>query len=231
MGYKTQHFVSPSFTHEKLEPPFFKDVVDVFEDRMSHWLIIPAKELLKVRHGEVAAVALVTSYMEAIEIYMSGTDSKNRSREFFVRGFKRVFAGISGPEFMHEAVATSLYDLLRCGFAHEGMFRHGIYFSSVRPEAFTVTWPRRNGVFDPNGKLESAVVNPHRFVEGVEGHFREYIRQLRKVGDAEIKSKFKAAVDLKWHLNGKERHIGMTEEEFYRGLAAGCGAPHVERPL
>ncbi len=216
MQHRTQHFVSPSYTYEKLEPPFFKDIVDVFEDRMTHWLIVPAKELLKVQHGEVAAVALVTGYMEAIEIYISGTDSKRNSREFFVRGFKRVFASVSGPEFMHEAVAGSLYKLLRCGFAHDGMFRHGIYFSTVRPEAFTVTWPRKNGKFDPNGKLESAIVNPHRFVEGVEAHFREYIRQLRRFSDSEAKNKFKAAVDLKWHLSSEERHIGMTEEEFYR---------------
>lgn len=216
MRHKTLYFISPNFTHEKLEPPFFKDIVDVFEDRMRNWLIVPAKELFKVRHGEVAAIALATSYMEAIEIYMSGTDSKNRSREFFVRGFKRVFAGLSGPEFIHEAVATELYDLLRCGFAHEGMFRHGVYFSTVRPEALTITWPRRNGVFDPNGKLESVIVNSHRFVEGVEAHFRDYIRQLRSVGDSEIKVNFKAAVDLKWRLNDEERRIGMTEEDFYR---------------
>lgn len=216
MRHRTLHFISPSYTHDKLEPPFFKDIVDVFADRMTHWLILPSKELLKVRHGEVAAVALITSYMEAIEIYFSGADSKNRSREFFVRGFKRVFAGVSGPEFMHEAVATSLYDLLRCGFAHEGMFRHGIYFSTVRPEAFTVTWPRKNGLFDPNGSLESAIVNPQRFVEGVEAHFREYVCELRRLGDSDAKTKFKAAVELKWHLTGEQRNIGMTEEEFYR---------------
>lgn len=61
MRYRTQQFISPSFTHEKLEPPFFKDIVDVFEDRMTNWVIVPAKELLKVRHGGVAAVALVTT--------------------------------------------------------------------------------------------------------------------------------------------------------------------------
>ena len=28
-------------------PPFYKDVVDVFEDRMLNWLLLPAKDLLK----------------------------------------------------------------------------------------------------------------------------------------------------------------------------------------
>ena len=75
MRYKTLHFISPSYTYKKLEPPFFRDVVDVFEDRMLNWLIKPAQALLTVRHGEVAAVALVTNYFEGIEIYSSGKDS------------------------------------------------------------------------------------------------------------------------------------------------------------
>ena len=54
MRYQTKYFVSPSFTHEKLEPPFLRDVIDVFEDRMRHWLIAPAKQLLDVQHGDVA---------------------------------------------------------------------------------------------------------------------------------------------------------------------------------
>ena len=73
-------------------------------------------------------------------------------------------------------------------------------------------------MFDPNGKLESAVVNPGRFVAGVEAHFRDYVRELRRAGDSDAKSKFRAAVDLKWHLDGQERNIGMTEEEFYRAV-------------
>ena len=63
MTDETRHYLSPNFTHEKLEPPFYKDVVDVFEDRMLNWLLLPAKDLLKLRHGSVAAVALATNYI------------------------------------------------------------------------------------------------------------------------------------------------------------------------
>ena len=216
MRFKTLHFISPSFTHEKLEPPFFKDIVDVFEDRMLHWLILPAKELLKIRHGEVAAVALATSYMEAIEIYLSGLDSKGRSREFFIRGFKAVFAKLAGPDFIHEAFASALYELMRCGFAHEGVFRDGIYFSKTRPEAFLITWPKKDGEFDPKGKLQSAVINPQRFVDGVEGHFRGYIRELRRMSKSPLQERFRVAVNLKWDVGASERIVGLTEEEFYR---------------
>jgi len=190
--------------------------VDVFEDRMLYWLIHPAKELLKIPHGEVAAVALATSYLEAIEIYLSGLDSKGRSREFFIRGFPAVFAKNTGPDFMHVAFASALYELMRCGFAHEGAFRDGIYFSRTRPEAFLITWPKKDRDFDPKGKLQSAVINPQRFLEGIEGHFRSYIRELRRMSKSPLHERFKAAVDLKWAVGGSERIVGLTEDQFYR---------------
>ena len=42
----------------------------------------------------------------------------------------------------------------------------------MRKEAFTITWPRKNGVFNEQGKLESVFINPQRFYEGVRFHFK-----------------------------------------------------------
>ncbi len=216
MPHKTKHFVSPNFTHEKLEPPFYKDVVDVFEDRMRNWLLIPAKELLKIKHGSIAAVALSLNYIEGIEIYASGKDSNGKSKKFFCRGYKRIFAPIMlGPEFLQNSIANGLYELLRCGFAHDAMFRNGIYFGTTRKEAFTITWPKKNGEFDPDGKLESALINPESFVRCIELHFDAYLKELRSKNPTDSKDKFLAAIQIKWNLGGKERVIGMTEEEFY----------------
>lgn len=211
---KIKHFVSPNYTHEKLEPPFYKDVVDVFEDRMRNWLLAPAKKLLKMKHGSVAAVALATNYIEGIEIYASGKDSKGKSSKFFRRGYKRIFATVSGPTHLQDAIADSLYDLLRCGFAHDAMFRNRIYFSSIRKQAFTITWPKKSGQFDPDGHLESAIINPERFIECIEMHFADYIKALRAKDATVSKVNFLAAVALKWNLDGSTRQVGMTEEEF-----------------
>jgi len=216
MHYKTKHFISPNFTHEKLEPPFYKDVVDVFEDRMRNWLLVPAKHLLGVKHGEVAAVALTTNYIEGIEIYASGKDSKRQSKEFFRRGFRRIFA-VAGPANLQDAIADALYDLLRCGFAHDAMFRNRIYFSGTRTAAFTVTWPKKDGQFDPNGRLQSAIINPARFVRCIELHFDDYLRALRAKKATVVKENFLSAVDLNWHLGELGPIVGMTEAEFLIG--------------
>ena len=212
-----KHFVSPNFTHEKLEPALFKDVVDVFEDRMRYWLIEPAKALLKVKHGEIAAVALATNYIEGIEIYASGKDSKNKSKEFFRRGYIRIFAAVSGAEYMQNGVADGLYEMLRCGFAHDGMFRSGISFSTVRKEAMLITWPKKNGQFDPTGKLESAIINPTGFVRCIETHCNAYMRELRARESNEAQDNFRAAVALKWKLGVPGPYVGLTEEQFRSG--------------
>ena len=108
-----RHFVSPSFTDEKLAISLYKDIVDVFEERMLYWLLIPAKKLLAIKHGAIAAVALATNYVEGVEIYISGQDSNRKSRVFFCRSFKRIFAATSLPPYMLDAVAAALYDMLR----------------------------------------------------------------------------------------------------------------------
>jgi hypothetical protein len=77
-----RHFISQNFHHTKLEQPALGDLIDVFEDRMRNWLLLPAKHLIDTPNGLVAATALLSGYFEGIEIYLSGKDSKNRSSEF-----------------------------------------------------------------------------------------------------------------------------------------------------
>jgi hypothetical protein len=166
-----QHFISPSFTHEKLESPSYDDLVDVFEDRTRNWFFLPASKLLDIPNCEIAAVALLVNYFEGIEIYLTGEDSKNRSAEFFARGFGRVFT-IQGqdPEFSRK-VAAAIYNQARCGFAHDSMFRNRVFFSRVRPDPILVTWPRKNGVFNRSAEVESIVINPPRFYGSIKIHF------------------------------------------------------------
>lgn len=209
-------FISPNFTHEKLESPDYTDIVDVFEDRMRNWLLVPAQHLLACNSG-VAAVALLIGYFEGIEIYRTGKDSQYKSKEFFIRGFKRVFGTDAYSEHVFDELITALYFQARCGFAHDGLFRNRVFFSYAKPEAMYITWPRKNGVFITDGHLESVIINPSRFVELIYIHFNKYIAALRGGIDIQMKMNFQAAVELKWGLNDPDLIVGMTEEEFYNG--------------
>jgi len=213
-----KYHISPNFTHEKLDDPTFTDLVDVFEDRMTNWLIEPAHQLLSVEHGSIAAVAVLLGYFEGIEIYCSGQDSYKQSGVFFHRGFQRVFtASAAEPKMLFPAITDTLYTAVRCGFAHDALFRKKVFFSTIRKDAFTVTWPKKNGVFDMHGKLESVVINPPRFCECIRIHFGEYIRTLRAEQDEQLKANFLAVIRLKWGLNEPAPFVGMSENDFLRG--------------
>ena len=80
MSYDSlQHFISPTYGHEKLVSPSYGDLIDIFEDRTRNWLVLPAERLLGLPHCQIAAVALLTGYFEGIEIYFTGEDSRSKS--------------------------------------------------------------------------------------------------------------------------------------------------------
>ena len=212
MQYVTWNFISPNFTHEKLESATYNDLVDVFEDRMRNWFLMPAERLLEIQHCQIAAVAILVTYFEGIAIYLSGKDSKNRSFEFFADGFSKVFSFEDKNAL--RIVARAIYDHGRCGFAHDGMFRNRVFFSDVPSKPLIVSFPKKNGVLDLS-HVESIVINPSRFCESIRIHFERYLGRLRDGSEAPIKQAFEAAVKLKWALDEPDRAIGMTQEEFF----------------
>lgn len=208
------HYISPNFTHAKLIAPRFDDLVDVFEDRMRNWYFSPTSKLLDASHGDIAAVSMLVNYFEGIEIYLTGRDSKNKSREFFANGFKKVFSLRGQSEQITTKIIAALYVNVRCGFAHDGMFRNRVFFGRIRSEPILITWPIKNGVFDESGEIESILINPVKFFDAIQTHFNGYVTGLREGADASMRQAFETAVALKWGMAEPEPVIGMTEEEF-----------------
>jgi len=178
------------------------------------WMLYPAKKLLKNRNDQIAAVGILMNYFEGIEIYYSGKDSNGKSKQFFKRGFKRVFSteGYSETEIKH--VTEALYSQARCGFAHDGMFRNRILFSDLNTNAIFTTWPMKNGKFIFSKGVDSIHINPSRFFEIIEYNFRNYVSILKKGKDTKLMNAFKKAVDLKWGLDKEDIIIGVTADEF-----------------
>ena len=215
MRYITLNFISPNFSHEKLETATYEDLVDVFEDRMRNWFLMPAERLLEIPHCQIAAVALLITYFEGIAIYLSGKDSKNRSFEFFADGFSEVFPIQHEDKDAPRIVARAIYDQARCGFAHDGMFRNRVFFSDVPSKPIIFSFPKNDGDLDLS-QVESIIINPFLFHESIRNQFESYLKRLRDRSDTGVKEVFETAVKLKWGLDEEDRGIGMTEEEFYK---------------
>jgi hypothetical protein len=208
--------ISPNFSDEKLKSGSLDDLIDVFEDRLKNWLLAPAKALLGVRFGEVAALSLLLSYFEACAIYTKGKDSKGQSKEFFRAGFLEVFlrkARLSGS--LLGRIADMLYEDARCGLFHEGMLREHIFFGNG-PGELTVTLPRVNGKIDETGPIQSVLIDPQKFYIVVERHVTEYLKALRDPSNVEIRDNFKRAIDLRRRITEPGGIIGMSEEEFLK---------------
>ena len=206
--------ISPHYTYKKLEPPFYKDLVDVFEDRIRYWMLYPAKKLLSNHIDQVAALGILLNYLEAIEIYTTGKDSKNKSYDFFIRSFSKVFAITEGGKSGIDECAKALYVQARCGFAHDGGFRNRVFIKDTTKNAIVITWPMENGRFVYNRGVESIIINPIRFYKVIEIHFEKYLKELKARKDQDLVNSFKKAVDLKWGLDIEYVNFGMTEEEF-----------------
>ena len=218
--------ISPHYFSKKLEPPFYRDLVDVFEDRMRYWMLKPAEKLLNERTDKIAAVGILLNYFEGIEIYLSGKDSKNASFQFFQEGFKKVFGidvsnsdnSISKSNI--KEASRVLYTQARCGFAHDGLFRNNVLFGEISKNAILISWPKPDGKLLFDNGAESIVINPTRFYECIKYHFEQYLSQLKSQRDEVLVYSFKKAVSLKWGLEKEYRVIAMPKPEFISNSTA-----------
>jgi hypothetical protein len=206
------HLVTPKYRHSKLENPTLSDLIDVFEDSWRSYVLRPARTLLDSPAGDVAAMTLVTSYFEALWIYLTGEDSNGRSREFFVNGFTRCFscntAGI-------DLAAKEIYKHIRCGLAHTGMLTRRVHFSREGAHAFYLTYPRNpDGSLSTEAPVVSIVVNPVKMYEGVLRHFDRYIEGLRQGARPDLTEPFERAVIRLWGIGEEDNVVAMTEAEF-----------------
>lgn len=207
--------ISPHFSDEKYKTGSLEDLIDVFEDRLKFWVLAPAKALLDVQFGEMAALVLLLGYFEPHAIYIKGQASRRQSKAFFRAGFIDVFLRRSAlQESFLAGVADMLYENARCGLLHDAMIREGIYVGEGSGE-LTVTLPRVNGKVDENGRIESVLIDARKFYIVVERHVTEYVKSLRDVGNSELRENFRKAVDLGWRPDGTAgRVIGMSENDF-----------------
>jgi len=185
--------ISPSYPDTKFDNPSLDDLIDVFEDRVCHWVLQPANGLFDTQHGQVAGFCLALTYFEGIWSYIEGRGSQDRSKVFFENGFVDVFRTTNLKEGLLRRVAGILYADARCGFFHDGMFRERIYFTSLSQGEMLVTLPKKQGRVDENGQIQSLLIDPRRFFAAVERHFDRFISSLRDSQNTKERTKFRTA--------------------------------------
>ena len=141
--------LTPNYSHEKLADPTCTDLIDVFEDAWKGYVLDQVEMLLRNPNGDIAAMTLLCSYFESIEALHRGESSDRQSREFFVRGFLRVFENVSDPPAARTA-AEAIYHHVRCGVAHTGFPTLLVHIQRRYRKAFVLTYRRL-----PDGRLDT----------------------------------------------------------------------------
>jgi hypothetical protein len=176
--------ISPRFTFEKLEGASFEDLVEIFEDRMSGWLIEPAQHLTSQQHAGFAILAIVLSYFEPIGQALEGSRTRGGSRKLFSKGLSAVFPDLAAGE--SDAVIGELYEQLRCGMFHDGLTREKVMISPASTYAFVVEKNEDNS-------LKLVTVTPVNLMHHLEVHLEGYVAQLRDPANGQLRQNF-----VKW---------------------------------
>ena len=204
--------LTPKYSHDKLENPSFADMVDVFEDWWRSYFFAPIDVLLRTPNGDMAAIAIVCSYFEAIAGYVSGKDTNGNSGKFFVEGFCQVFRSDSKDI---KKAAEAIYRHIRCGLAHAAMVHHKVNYSRDGGQAFLLTYRKKpDSTVDIDAGVVSIMVNQQLMCQGVLQNFDGYVRDLRAGKNQRLVDAFMATIGRQWALDTGENIVGVTKAEF-----------------
>jgi hypothetical protein len=174
--------------------------VMLYEDRMRGWVLRPAQVLLDLPKlaGDFAALTILATYFEPASIYRFGQSSKNKSRQFFVKGFLDVFrgtvvnldpspAGLDPPTNFKEKLADLLYRQVRCGLFHQGATGYRIALGRGLNLIHVDIAVRDT----PLGWRAALVqVDTLRWLHQIEDHLTDYVARLRDPNESKARAKF-----------------------------------------
>jgi hypothetical protein len=205
--------ISPSFPPEKLDNPSFDDLVDVFKDRMLGWILEPARQLNQNPNGYYASLNLQMTYFEGIWSYIIGEDSTRKSKLFFRFAFQDVFQITGIDRILLGRVADILYADARCGFFHEASLKSRVFVAETSRGEILITLPRKaDSTLDIEGKIQSLLVNPVRFLTAIENHFIGFLLQLRRAENTALRDNFYKMAKQKWDWETDGVVVGATAD-------------------
>jgi len=206
-------FISPSYPPEKLDNPTFDDLVDVFKDRVLNWLFEPAKKLIIEKDGCFGPLCLLLTYFEGIWAYITGIDSKGKSKKYFNDAFVDVFSSSDYSADLLKRVSEIMYEDARCGFFHDGMLRNRIFLSELNQIDMLITLPKKpDGNVDLDGQIKSILIDPKYFMAAIERHFIDYLLCLRNPKEKVKRKNFLKIAKEKWNYEGEGTVIGLNSD-------------------
>lgn len=151
--------------------------IKIYEDRVTGWFLNIVDDLKKDKHAGFSILSIATSYIEGNQQFREGTHSEGNSRNYFIKGMRRIFDIGHLPEL----ILRDYYKQIRCGLFHDGMTKENVVIS----RSFQNPIEYKNGVI---------LINPHKFLDKVKDDFQQYITDLKS--DVDLLRNFISRFDL-----------------------------------
>src|SRR5262249_41589874 len=140
--------------------------------------------------GGIPAVCLLATYFEGYAICRDGVDSVGKSKAFFRGAFLEIFATLAYRRiFSGESQICGTKMPAADSFTTDS-FGAELYFPR-KVRALEVTVSRVNGRPNPNGEIQSVLINPGELWKTLERRFAEYVAFLRDPRQVQLRANFK----------------------------------------
>jgi hypothetical protein len=181
-------YLSPNYRANQVDLTKLDDRIRVYEDQIRGWFLEPAKALLPVPNSAFAVLHILMGYFEHHAIYRYGKSSHGQSGQFFSRGFTSVFPkadksepAVPNPQAVSEWLADAMYSDARCGLFHGWMARKRIAVTDA---------PELIRAYGRPGHITRVVINVGKFLDRIEIHFAEYVRELKDPTNTALRTRF-----------------------------------------
>lgn len=158
----------------ELDPNNIDDKILIYRRQVEDWFLNCAHNLCRKENNNFLVVMIAISYIEGVEQYRNGQESRGNSKKVFSEGMKRIF-GLSN---ITEHQLSSLYKHLRCGLFHNGMSGDAVILNRTIKDAIT---------FSDRGTID---INPRKFLNVVLKDFNQYISDLKNKANLELRENF-----------------------------------------
>ncbi|MCK5580754.1 MAG: hypothetical protein KAJ18_05720 [Candidatus Omnitrophica bacterium] len=161
-------------TKKHLDPSNIDDKVFIYERQVNGWFLNHAARLKKSKYAGFIILMLGISYIEGVEQYREGQESRNNSSRFFKKGLKRIFNLNNIPEYK----LSDFYHHARCGLFHTGMTRDKITINGSLPETIDFT------------NDDEIKINQIKFINTIKAEFKSYITELKNQTNTTLRTNF-----------------------------------------
>ena len=193
--------VSPDHDSTELESASIDKRIEIAERRTRGWLLDQARLLEKTsEHSGFVLLMIAVVCVEQLAVFLKGESSENHSREFFCYACERIFARPNNCDdtTLHDAL-SAVYSHVRCGITHTGLTTAKVTLTGQLKKAMSVGFKERAA--DQTARRQKPdvlgiLVNPHLFLDAVEGYYNDYFLRLRNPDETLLRENFERA----WHL-------------------------------